>query len=182
MKVIYGVALSVTLLACACVCATQEAPIPFKQIEQNLEFFASPAASGGELDSGLNVGATSGVSSSAALFNTSSSTDAAIQALTAAHKRHLGRAYYLLNGLHLGMAALDLAFTQHCIAEHRCREGNPLMPPSLGGRVGLTAGLVGFGFFESGRQKLKGAGSWWAVPIVGIGAHGAGIATGLAHW
>jgi hypothetical protein len=36
--------------------------------------------------------------------------------------------YYVLNGLHPGMAVFDVEMTQRCISKQECREANPVMP------------------------------------------------------
>ena len=65
-----------------------------------------------------------------------------------------------LNGLHLGLAVLDVELTQHCIANHHCVEGNPLMPSSHAGQLGMNLALVGYGSLrqlqaqEAGQQAV----------------------------
>lgn len=100
----------------------------------------------------------------------------------ASHARIASSPYYLLNGMHLGSALLDVAMTQHCLAAHTCREGNPIMPSSLAGQLGVDFGLVGYGAFTSYRLKKRGSGLWWLSPLVGAAAHSAGVASGFAHW
>ena len=39
--------------------------------------------------------------------------------------RTLSKGFFLVNGMHLGMAVFDVEMTQHCIANHHCIEGNP---------------------------------------------------------
>lgn len=186
MRTIHGVALAAALLAVTCAGTAQETPIPFARIQRNAESFTRPAFSSnerntGEHNSGLSSANESGVSTSLSTSTAPSSAAGIVQALTRTHKRSLGKKYFLLNTLHLGMAVADLAVTQHCIAEHRCREGNPMMPPSLAGRVSVDMALVGFAYFASARLKRHDARSWWLIPVTGIVAHGAGVATGLAH-
>ncbi len=43
----------------------------------------------------------------------------------------------LVNGLQLGMMIFDVEMTQHCIADHHCQEGNPLMPSSHAGQLAV---------------------------------------------
>jgi len=59
-----------------------------------------------------------------------------------------------LNGLHLSVAIFDVEMTQHCIAVHHCREGNPLMPSSLAGELGVGFALVGYGAVVSYEFQL----------------------------
>jgi hypothetical protein len=89
--------------------------------------------------------------------------------------------YFLLNGLHLGMAVFDVEMTQHCIATHQCREGNPLMPSSQAGELGVSFALVGYGSYISYRLKRHGTHTWWIAPVAGASAHAVGAATGLEH-
>jgi hypothetical protein len=86
-----------------------------------------------------------------------------------------------MNGLHLGMAAFDVAMTQRCIADHYCKEGNPLMPSSLAGQLSIDLAYVGYGTFVSYRLKRHGSKLWWLSPTVGVASHTVGVATGFAH-
>ncbi len=179
MRKIHGWAMGVTLLMGGYLCVAQQSPIPFQQLQQAKEIPAREMASVNGAANNLPPAARSAM---AASVSSSSSARAAFYrapAATGAHK--LGISYFLLNGLHLGMAGADVALTQHCIAEHRCREGNPVMPSSLAGSLGVDSALVGLGAFISGRLKTQGSAAWWVTPVTGIAAHGAGVATGLAH-
>jgi hypothetical protein len=90
--------------------------------------------------------------------------------------------FFAINGVHLGLAAFDLAMTQHCIAAHRCREGNPIMPSSLAGQVGVSTALISLGAFSSYKSKKQGSRVWWLSPVVGAASHTAGLITGLKHY
>ncbi|MGA7314888.1 MAG: hypothetical protein WBX22_13035 [Silvibacterium sp.] len=46
----------------------------------------------------------------------------------AAKSEGMDKRYYVLNGLHLGMAVFDVEMTQRCISKQECREANPVMP------------------------------------------------------
>jgi hypothetical protein len=89
--------------------------------------------------------------------------------------------FYLVNGLHLGLAALDVGLTQHCIANHHCREGNPLMPSSFAGQFALDSAFVGTGAFVSYHLKKQNSKLWWLSPVIGISAHTAGAITGFLN-
>ena len=154
---------------------------PFKQLEQSKAISTRPASSGQEI-AGLSFPrSTLDVSTSAPFAAMAESTGGITRALPVRGSRVLGARYFLLNGLHLAMAGADVAFTQHCIAGQRCREGNPLMPSSLAGSISVDSALVVFGAYASRKLKLQGARLWWLVPVAGIATHGAGVATGLAH-
>jgi hypothetical protein len=74
-----------------------------------------------------------------------------------------------------------MAMTQHCIADHHCREGNPLMPSSLGGQLAINIALVGYGSISSYWLKKHHSHFWWTAPVAGIAAHSAGAATGFEN-
>jgi hypothetical protein len=96
-------------------------------------------------------------------------------------KSILDRRYLLLNGVQLGMALFDVEMTQHCIAQHTCREGNPIMPSSQAGQISVNLGLavdIAAGSYWMKKHNMK---FWWIAPAAGIGAHSAGVATGIAH-
>jgi len=181
MRKMHGLALGAAILMGGFACAAQETPIPFEQIQRSTTMSAKLAASGRELAGPLSSEIRSGVSTSAPPSATASSAEGIVRVPPVSRQRTLGAKYFLLNGLHLGMAGLDIALTQRCIAEHRCSEGNPIMPSSLAGSISVDSALVGFGAFMSGRLKMEGSKLWWINPVVGIAAHGAGVATGIAH-
>ncbi len=89
--------------------------------------------------------------------------------------------FLMINGLHLGLAVVDTEMTQHCIASHRCREGNPLMPPSHAGQLAVDFAFVAYGSGLSYRFRRHKSTLWWFPPTGGIVAHACGITTGLLH-
>ncbi len=91
------------------------------------------------------------------------------------------RSYLLLNGIHLGTALLDVEMTQHCMAEHKCTEGNPMMPSTQAAQIGVDLGSVTFAAAGSYWARKHNIRKWWIAPVVGIAAHAAGSATGFAH-
>lgn len=95
--------------------------------------------------------------------------------------RALSGSFFLLNGLHLGMAVFDVEMTQHCIANHHCVEGNPLMPSSQAGQLGVNFALVGYGTFLSYKLRKHGNKLWVLSPATGIAAHTVGVATGFKN-
>jgi hypothetical protein len=95
--------------------------------------------------------------------------------------RVIDKRYLLLNGLHLGMGILDVALTQHCIASGRCREGNPLMPSSMTGQLGVNFGYFAYGSLLSYKLKRRHAHFWWISPVSGIASHSVGIASGITN-
>jgi hypothetical protein len=89
--------------------------------------------------------------------------------------------YVWLNGLQLSLAFADIEITQHCIDEHTCREGNPLMPSSQAGKLSVSLGIAAFASVASYRLKKLRSKGWWVAPTVGIAGHAVGLASGLAH-
>ncbi len=179
MSKIYGWAMGAAILMGGYSCLAQQAAIPFRELQRTTAVPARLMASNRTAAYDPSSGARSAVSTSA--YSSSSAGEALLPAPPATGRRRLGFSYFLLNGLHLGMAGLDIALTQHCIAERRCREGNPVMPSSLAGSLGVDSALVGLGAFVSGRLESQGSSIWWVTPVAGIATHGAGVVTGLAH-
>ncbi|HUX46083.1 MAG TPA: hypothetical protein VMV57_15150 [Terracidiphilus sp.] len=89
--------------------------------------------------------------------------------------------FLMLNGMHLGMAVFDVEMTQRCIASHKCREGNPLMPSSQAGQIAVVFAYVAYGTVLSHWLKKHKSHLWWLPPTTGIVAHTVGTATGLLH-
>jgi hypothetical protein len=89
--------------------------------------------------------------------------------------------FFLLNGIHLGMAIFDVEMTQRCIANHRCHETNPFMPSSQAGQLGINFALVGSGSLASYWLKKHQSKLWWLPPATGTIAHSYGVATGFEH-
>ena len=93
--------------------------------------------------------------------------------------RTLDARFLLLNSLHLELMILDVAMTQHCINDHRCREGNPLAPASLGGQLGVGFAFVGSGAAGSYFLKKRHSRFWWIAPVSGTAGHSVGLISGL---
>jgi hypothetical protein len=154
------------------VSSAQDTAVPFKQIEKDAQLSANmmvPAAEAAMSSS--NGGASASPSAAGSIFAPPSSV----------HPRILDSKFFLLNGLHLGMAFFDVGMTQHCIAVHQCQEGNPMMPSSLSGQLGVDFAFASYGTFASYKLKKHGSKLWWLSPVIGAGAHGAGVASGFAH-
>jgi hypothetical protein len=90
--------------------------------------------------------------------------------------------YLLVNGLHFATAMADIAITQHCIANHTCREGNPLVPSAPAAAYGVEFGLASLGAVTSHYAKFNGSHLWLVTPLIGVGTHIIGIASGLQHF
>jgi len=176
MKTVHG-ATHVTMLGMAItigslVCSAQDATISIRQIQKDAQLSANLMVPAGEAAvSHADGGASVSSSSAGSMF----------RAPAPVHPRILDTKFFLLNGLHLGMAAFDVGMTQHCIAMHQCQEGNPMMPASLAGQLGVDFALASYGTFASYKLKKHGSKVWWLSPVIGAGAHGIGIASGFAH-
>jgi hypothetical protein len=146
--------------------------IPFDKIERNSQAQTRVVAN--------LIGATSdeGSSSSSAVPAAGMVT---APRMSSTEPRVADRSFLLLNGIHLGLAMFDMGLTQHCIANHQCKEGNPLMPSSTGGRLGVTLGLFASSAGGSYYLKKHRARAWWVLPFTGTVGHTAGVASGLAH-
>jgi hypothetical protein len=172
MNAVNGTMLCLAVAMGALACSAQDAMIPIRQLEQDGQLSANLAAPGGE----AAVSHSNGVPSR-------SSSAAGFVLAPPVHKapRTLSRGFFLMNGLHLGMAAFDVAMTQRCIADRHCQEGNPLMPSSLPGQLSVDFAYVGWGTFVSYRLKRHGSKLWWLSPTAGIVSHAVGVASGFAH-
>jgi len=172
MNAVNGTMLFLAAAMGALACSAQDSTIPIRQIERDAQLSALLATPGGEAAVSHSNGVPSGSSSAAGLV---------LAPPVYKAPRILSRGFFLMNGLHLGMAAFDVGMTQRCIADHHCREGNPLMPSSLAGQLSIDFGYVGWGTFVSYKLRRHGSKLWWLSPAVGIASHTVGVATGFAH-
>ena len=158
-------------------CSAQQSAIPFEKIEKDAQLSAMLTVPGNDTSNNpesnsLSAGMASSGSSSGGF------TRVAPHITT---RRTLTPSFYLFNGLHLGVAVFDVEMTQQCIASHKCREGNPLMPSSRAGALSLNLALVGYGTFVSYKLRKHESKLWWLSPAIGTASHGVGAATGIAH-
>jgi hypothetical protein len=168
-RTILGLAITIGAAAAS----AQNTAVPFKQIERD--------ARTAQLSATAAVPANEAAVRPYAMVSTSSSSTGFVPAPTPRIPRTLSKTFYILNGLHLGMAVFDVEMTQHCIANHHCVEGNPLMPSSQAGQLGVDFAFVSAGAFSSYKLKKQESRLWVLSPIVGIAAHGVGVASGFAH-
>jgi hypothetical protein len=97
------------------------------------------------------------------------------------HTRVLDRSYFAVNALHLGMALFDVEMTQHCEAQHTCREANPIMPSSQAGQLSVSLGFFAYSATGSYFFKKHDRKSWWLPTTMGTTFHAIGVATGFMH-
>jgi hypothetical protein len=180
MNTVHGAIFGLALALCGGVCSAQQVTIPFEQIQkdsvQNTQLIAGLALPGSESEGNF---------SSSNIFSQTPHTEPIMSGFVRVPAgqapRVLTSKFFLLQGLHLGMAVLDVETTQHCLAAHTCREGNPLMPSSQAGALGINFALVGYSSYVSYRMKSHKSNLWWLSPTTGTVAHVVGFATGLAH-
>jgi len=172
MNEICRAAVSLSLVLSGLASSAQSPKVPFKQIEREARLSASlrapvdEAAINHSIEEYSVSGAASGFVSPQPTYKKA---------------RILDSKFFLVNGLHLGLAMLDVGMTQHCISAHRCKEANPLMPSSLAGQLGVNSALISGSAFVSYRLKGQESKLWWLSPAVGIGAHTAGAVTGFIY-
>jgi hypothetical protein len=97
------------------------------------------------------------------------------------HAHVFDRYYNLVTAAHLGMAIFDVAMTQHCEAQHTCRETNPFMPSSRAGQIGVSFGFFAYSATGSYFLKKHKSKAWWVPSAMGITTHAIGVATGFSH-
>jgi hypothetical protein len=153
-------------------CPAQKVPIPFRQIERDAQFNARQNFLENERDVG---------SANSSYLMAPSVSGTAYMRPVYKEPRTLDAKFFILNGIHLGVAALDSGLTQRCIANHHCREGNPFMPSSFAGQVEMNSAIIGSGFAISYRLKKQQNKAWWISPVAGIAAHTAGVVTGFVN-
>lgn|GEM_PF-6676545 len=170
-KRIAAVACLVFLIAGAN-CRAQRTAVPFRQIEYEARRTAGQPLFGNVVAADSS---RSGYSFAAAIPSSVFTQPVDRQ------QRTLDAKFFLLNGLQIGLAAIDIGLTQRCIANRTCREGNPFMPSSLSGQLSVNSALIGTGMFVSYRLKKRQNKAWWISPVVGIAAHTVGAATGFKN-
>ena len=172
MHKLSSIMVSLSLALAGTTCWAQNAKVPFNQIEKaaplsaSLSFPNSEASLNRPSEADPPLGAASSLSYIQPTYK---------------RPRVLDGKFFLINGLHLGLAAADIGLTQHCIATHHCREGNPMMPSSLAGQVAVDSSFIGYSAFISFKLKRQESKVWWLSPVVGIGAHAAGVVSGLVN-
>ena len=153
--------------------SAQSARIPFRQIAKDAQLSVRVAVSTTESAANDTYEMSSGSSASASFV---------LPPPVYKPPRTLTRGYFVINGLHLGMAAFDVGMTQHCLADHHCREGNPLMPSSLAGQLSIDFAFVSSGALISYKLKKEESKAWWLSPAIGTVAHAAGVASGFVNY
>jgi hypothetical protein len=166
-----GVLFVLALVAANVACQAQMPSIPFDTIQQE----SQPQL---ERASDLVVAAATNASSSNAIAPTAIVTT---QRTPAIIPRMGTKSFVVLNAIHLGMALLDVGMSQRCISDQHCKEGNPLMPSSLGGQLGLSLGMFAYATGTSYYFKKHGSRWSWVPPAAGIGVHTVGVLSGISH-
>ena len=168
-------------------CSAQEARVPFGQIERDAQLSARQMMADDAIPTNLspiNISSSSLSPGGTALEPPSGGAGGGgmiHRVPPVGFRRSIGAGFFALNGIHLGLAALDVGLTHRCIVSHQCREGNPLVPSNLAGALAVNISLVGSGAYLSYREKKRMARTWWLTPAAGSAAHVVGIATGIAN-
>ena len=167
-----GAILCVILATSGLVCVAQNAAVPFKRIARDAQLSAR-----------LRVPVDDPVIRRESELTETPSAASGVVDASPEYKppRVLSKAFVVVNGLHLGMVVLDVGMTQHCLANHHCREGNPLVPTSLAGQLGVGVGWVGSTALVSYHLKKEDSGMWWFAPAMGIAAHTVGAVSGFVN-
>jgi hypothetical protein len=177
MSKLFGSVLGLAIVLGSWACSAQQAPIPFDKIARNTQLSAELT-----LPPGVSSSSYSSSSSSPAVAPLEPSMASFVRVPPVTYHKPMMSSFFLLNGMQAGLAVLDVETTHHCIADHHCQEGNPLMPSNQAGALGVNLGLVAYSSFLSHKMKKHGNKFWWIAPVTGISSHGVGIASGLAHW
>jgi hypothetical protein len=182
MNTAHGMILGLAIAMGGWACYAQVATIPSGQIERDGQLSAKLTAPVNQPTGSLFLSSLpSGIVPAEHL---SASAAGFVRVPHVKVSRTLDSRYFLLNGLHLTMAMLDVVVSQRCIATHQYKEGNPLMPSSLGAQLGVDFALVSYGSFVSYKLKKQGSGEWWITPMIGVATHSMGVSIGfndLAH-
>lgn len=173
MKRLFGMVVCISLVIGGWRCSAQAPTIPFEQIQRDV------ILSAGLITPDRDAAVNAPVNGSYPVLPSAS---AAVNLRPLYERpRVVDAKFLLLNGLHMGLAALDYGLTQHCIANQHCREGNPLMPSSVAGQTAVGSALVGSGFIISYHLKKQESKMWWLSPVAGISAHTAGAVSGFMN-
>ncbi len=89
--------------------------------------------------------------------------------------------FWTLVGADAGATAGDIWITHDCLQAKTCIEGNPLMPSSLGGQIGLNVPLFSSQIFTAMKLHKEGSKLWWIPLISGTATHGTGIGVTLTR-
>lgn len=176
MKSAFTVVLFLTLLSLSALCSAQQSHIPFAQLELEARNtpVAEPSATTGTTGSSSSTDAEAPSAGEPASYST-------LSVPTATRHRHVISSLLVMNSLHIGTAALDIALTKRCIDNHTCREGNPMMPSSVGGQIGVDFALVSYSSLVSYKLKKRNSRMWWLSPTLGTATHMIGIASNITR-
>ena len=83
---------------------------------------------------------------------------------------------------YLAAGLVDSELTQLCIHNGTCVEGNPWMPKSQWGQIGVTIGMSAAATGLSYYLRKNHSRWWWVPTTMGIAAHGYGISTGVRYF
>ena len=157
-------------------CSAQQTAIRFPAFEESPTYLASDEGTNGIPSTSPTVVSKSSGSATAVMMMTGS-----VHAPAVVAHRSIGLSVFVVNMIQISAAGLDIAMTHRCIAGRTCKEGNPMMPSSLGGQVGVDVALISYSAFVSCRMKKRGSRMWWLSPMVGTAAHIVGAASSIRY-
>ncbi len=172
MNSVHGTIIGVVMAFGCLVCSAQDAPGTIREMNQEARLSVLAPSPSSEVGFSREFEMSAASSSSAGFVFAQPKNR---------FPRTVSTGFFVLNGLHLGMAIFDVEMTQHCLADHHCFEGNPLMPSSTRGQLAVDFATVSFGALASYRMKKNDSKLWILSPTVGIAAHTLGVASGFAH-
>lgn len=70
----------------------------------------------------------------------------------------------------VGATAVDIEGTQHCEADHQCRELNPILGTSRAQQYGIAMPLSALGIIAAAKARQHGHGNWAAFALWGASA------------
>jgi hypothetical protein len=162
---------------------SQRAPVPFAQIQRDVKMSMRARTDShlARLTFSGDLSGPNALASSSPEPSAPASSSAGFTRTPAVRGSGTFDAKYVwLNGLQFGLSFADIETTQHCVDEHTCREGNPLMPSSPAGKLSVSLGIAAFTAVASYRLKKQRSKGWWIAPAVSIAGHAVGLASGLA--
>ena len=111
-------------------CSAQQTAIRFPAFEESPTYLASDEGTNGIPSTSPTVVSKSSGSATAVMMMTGS-----VHAPAVVAHRSIGLSVFVVNMIQISAAGLDIAMTHRCIAGRTCKEGNPMMPSSLGGQL-----------------------------------------------
>ena|SRR5437870_5639850 len=91
----------------------------------------------------------------------------------------LGRRFWVLTGIAVGLTFADVELTQACLREKTCTEANPLMPESRAKAYAIQVPFTFASTYFSYRLRRSGSERWWLPQLGILMGHSVGTAANL---